>query len=155
MKKNRIAKFLSSTLVLGCFVLSSCGDSAEDYSFSQDHKIPEYKIYNDSIIVDKGQTVDISVDFSDESGLSKIACTYSDWGISENILLKEQGNPPTYTLNKTITIPADAATEWEETVQRNDGSTYKRTQHYHSITIKATDTNLNVRTVSVRIKVKP
>lgn len=154
MKKNRKLNLLLTIFAFSAIIFSSCGDNADDYSFSLDHKIPAYTIYNDSIEVNAGQSFDVKVDLSDEAGLSKISFSYSSWGISENFLLAEEGNPKSYTFSRTITVPADAQTEWEETVVRNDGSTYVKKEQYHKLILKATDVNLNEVTVLVRVKVK-
>lgn len=135
-------------------VLYSCGDNAEETSFSYDHQVPAYKVITDSLLVSKGEVVNLKVEVKDNAGLQKLIFSYGDWGVSENIDLKDSSYPKEYTFETSITIPEDSKTEWTETVVMNDGYTYTRTQQYHKLTLLATDINMNPVTIPIYIKVK-
>lgn len=147
MKKIKYVILLTISIFL-----ASCIESAEDRSLSLDHKVPSYKVLTDSLLVNKSDSVEIKVKVSDESGLSQVLFSYGDWLINEKINLAL--SPKEYLFQTKIKIPADAETEWQETITANDGTSKTITQHYHKLQLYATDVFLNVRIIPVYIRVQ-
>lgn len=147
MKKKIIYTLVVSIVAL----LSACGETAEDISYGMDHETPSYKVLNDSAVVSPLQEVQLEIEVSDNAGLKKVIFAYGDWNLNEVIEL--DGSPATYVYKKTITIPADAAKEWVESVKENDGTIVEIDQTYHKLTLTATDINMNVKIIPIYIKV--
>lgn len=141
--------------MLICFislVFTACGDNAEEISLGFDHEVPSYKVLTDSLSVDPLQQVELKVEVSDNEGLKRLVFSYGDWTINQAMDL--EGTPKSYTFTTALTIPQDAEKEWEEEIQRHDGTYYTITQNYHKLTLVATDINMNARTIPIYIKVK-
>jgi hypothetical protein len=139
-------------VILAALGFYAC-ETSEDISFGLDHEVPSYRVLTDSLQVQTGQTVEIKVEVSDNSGLSKVVFSYGDWLIRESISLADFNFPKNYTFQTAIIIPADAAKEWQEDVILNDGSKKTITQHYHKLLLQATDVNMNTRNIPVYIQV--
>ena len=145
-------KRLVFIIFLGVFFYAC--ESAYDISMKSDHEVPSYKVLTDSLLVQPGQNIEIKVEVSDNKGLSTLVFAYDNWNIQESISLIDFGYPKTYLFTSTITIPVDAAKEWVEDLERNDGSVIKITQRYHKLSLEATDINLNVRNIPIYVKVQ-
>ena len=144
------------SIILGSFILMffyAC-ESSEDISNKLDHEVPSYKVLTDSLLVHRGQTVDIQVEVSDNAGLAKLVLSYSNWSLRESVSLSDQNYPKTYTFATSVIIPDDALTEWSENKILNDGTTVKITQHYHQLNLEATDMNMNVRNIPIYLQVQ-
>ncbi len=129
----------------------ACGDSAEDVSFGYDYKVPKYEVLTDSLIVEPLQTIEIKVRISDNEGLNKYVFSYGDWAVSK---AEELNGMKEYLFEMSITIPADAKKEWEDTFTEKDGTVRSIVQTYHKLIMLVTDVNMNVTNVPVYIKVK-
>lgn len=141
------------SIITGIILLTgivSC-ESSEDISNNMDHEVPSYKVLTDSLVVNAGQTVSIKVDVSDNGGLSKLVFSYNNWKLRESITL---ASPKTYSFETSLTIPADAEKEWEESIVQNNGATVKITQQYHKLVLEATDIHMNIRIIPIYIKVE-
>ncbi|MDD3078801.1 MAG: hypothetical protein PHH37_06825 [Paludibacter sp.] len=145
-------KFEYIIFLLSAFMFIACGDSAEETSFSLDHKVPSYEVLTDSLLVNQSDSVEIKVKVSDESGLYRLVFAYDDWLLNETVYL--DNSPKEYLYEIKIGIPEDAETEWKESVTKNDGSTEAITQHYHKLLLTATDACLNVRVIPIYIRVQ-
>lgn len=141
-------------LTLLALVFYACGESAEDISFGYDHEVPQYEVLTDSLVVDPLTTVDLKVRISDNEGLSKYVFSYGNWAINKAEELDKAGIIKEFLFEMTITVPADAEKEWEETVIEKDGATRTIIQTYHKLEMTITDINMNVTKVPVYIKVR-
>jgi len=139
-------------VILAALSFYAC-QTSEDISFALDHETPSCRVLTDSLQVQAGQTVEIKVEVSDNSGLNKVVFSYGDWIIRESISLADVDFPQNYTFQTSIVIPADAAKEWQEEVILNDGSKKTITQHYHKLLLQATDVNMNTRNIPVYVQV--
>ena len=129
-------------------------ESSEEISRKMDHEVPSYKVLTDSLIVSRGQEVEIKVEVSDNAGLARMMLTYGNWGVQEVVTLAELNYPKTYLFVTKVRIPDDAAKEWIEDFMQNDGYVYKITQKYHKLKLEATDINMNVRNIPIYLKVQ-
>lgn len=149
MRKYRMKAL---AVCLGALCLwTACGESSEDVSFGLDHEVPQYSVLTDSLQVSPLQEVVVKVNISDNEGLKKLVFEYGSWNINEAINLPDF--PKSYSFEWTITVPADAEKEWDEQLQQNDGSIISVRQTYHTLTITATDINMNVKKIPIYIRV--
>jgi hypothetical protein len=139
-------------LIIITFIAFYACETSENISFDLDHEVPSYSVLTDSLEVEKGQTVLLKVVVSDNAGIGKVVFSYGEWQIRESITLDD--TPKSYTYETSVTIPVDAATEWQEELILNDGSKQTVTQHYHKLLLEATDINMNVRNIPIYIKIK-
>lgn len=147
MKKRIIYTLVVSMVVF----FTACGETAEEISNGMDHQVPGYTVSTDSLVVSPLQEVQLEVEITDNVGLAKLVFAYGSWGMTETINI--DGSPTKHVFNKTITIPQDAAKEWNESVTENDGTVVSVHQTYHKLTLTATDVNMNVRVIPIYIKV--
>lgn len=129
----------------------SC-ESADDISKESDHEVPQYEVLTDYLEVPRGQSVTLKVNVSDNEGLSQMVFSYGSWAISEKIYV--ENNAKSYSFERTIEVPADAAIEWNESLIENDGTEVPFIQKYHKLTLTVTDINMNVRVIPIHISVK-
>lgn len=149
----KISKLFPIAAILCLSVFTAC-ETSEDISNGFDHEVPVCTVLTDSMEVERGATINIKVNASDNVGLSSVLLE-GLWQIREYVLLDDAGNPKTYSFSADIVVGKDAAYEpWDENVYLNDGSSYKIKQYYHKLEFTAVDVNMNKRKAIVYIKIK-
>jgi hypothetical protein len=133
-------------------VISSC-ETTEDILNSIDHEVPGINFDQDSLVVNAGESVNISATIDDESGIERVEFSYGDWRINEIKDLSDQTSTEIYEFTTEIMVPADAVKEWEEDKYFNDASSIKVIQQYHRLELKAWDKNRNERKGILYMKV--
>ena len=118
------------------------------------------KITLPTLTVSKGDTINISVEISDDIALKTAEMSYGVWLFSKYInFANPEGNipktPQTYKFSAQVIVPASAVTTpWLEDYYFNDGSSMKITQSYHKILFTVSDINMNVRIIPIFVKVQ-
>ncbi len=142
---------------IGTLLITSC-ETAEDITAGIDTQVPDILISSDSAFVDFGQANSVKFTATDPSGIRRIDITYGPWNIVEVIDFSTDGEYPTsyeHTIN--FDVPADSATSWFSKVSTgyyHNGDTYKYTDYFHDIEIRASDIHLNERTNYARVRVR-
>jgi hypothetical protein len=146
----KTALIISSLSVL---LFSAC-ESTDDVLNKIDHIVPVVKFTSDTLDVTAGDKVTINASVEDESGIQRVEFSYGDWRINQIIDLTKEANTTSYPFTLEITVPADAAKEWEESLYFNDASSIKIIQQYHKLALSAWDRNRNLVKGYVFIRVK-
>jgi hypothetical protein len=133
--------------------LPAC-ESTDDVLNRIDHTVPVVTFVSDTLEVAAGDKVTLNASVDDESGIQRVEFSYGDWRINRIIDLTKEPNATSYPFSMEITIPADAAKEWEESLYFNDASSIKVIQQYHKLALSAWDRNRNLVKGYVYIRVK-
>ncbi len=149
--RNRIKTLILAALpVLFLAACESTGDVLERI----DHTVPVVKFATDTLEVAAGDKITITATVEDASGIQRIEFSYGDWRINRIIDLTQEPNAVSFPFTQEVTVPADAAKQWEETRYFNDASSIKVIQQYHKLALTAWDRNRNQVKGYVYIRVK-
>jgi len=148
-------KYISKLIVVVCVGLLAIACNY-DRNEGFDTRSPQAVILTDTILVAKGSTVTLKATLSDESGLKSYRLQYSDWEVNEEkVRIDESGYPKTYEFSANVLVPDTAKLSWNESYQKNDGSTFNITQTYHKISLTFYDAVNNLNVVYFYIKILP
>lgn len=142
---------------IGIVLLTSC-ETADDIIADMDTIVPDIIVPTDSMYVNFGQANSIKFTATDPSGIRRIDVAYGAWNIVEVIDFSASGEFPTsyeHTIN--FDVPADSAVAWFSKISTgyyHNGTTYKYTDYYHDIEIRASDIHLNERKSYARVRVQ-
>lgn len=145
------------SLAISTLLFASC-ETAEDIIADMDTIVPDIVIAPDSIDVNFGQANSVKFTASDPSGIRRIDITYGTWDIVEVIDFSATGDYPTsyeHTIN--FDVPADSTKSWFSKISTgyyHNGDTYKYTDYFHDIEIRASDAHLNERKSYARVRVR-
>jgi hypothetical protein len=147
MKTALIISSLSILLFTAC-------ESTDDRLNEIDHTVPVVQFESDTLEVTAGDKATINAVVKDDSGIQRIEFSYGDWRINKITDLTLEANTVSYPFSLEITVPADAARQWEESLYFKDASSIKITQQYHRLALTAWDRNRNLVKGYVFVRVK-
>ena len=134
-----------------CITLISC---EQEINKGVDFISPKAFIESDSLEVFRGDSVNIKILLTDESGISHVSLSYPEWNINDDVLIGEENITNQYHYSYTIKVPMNAVLEWEENYQKHDGTNYLITQHYHKFLLTSYDGVKNKNSIYIYIKAK-
>ena len=140
--------------VLISFIIFSACESTDDILERIDHTVPDIHFTKDSVVVNAGDILSVEALIEDESGIERIEFSYGNWRINEIVDLAGETGTETYTFTADISVPVDAALEWEEEFYYNDASSITIIQQYHKLALSVWDKNRNLRKAFLYVKVK-
>jgi len=149
-------KSYNSTWIAAClsiFLATAC-ESTDNVLNKIDHTVPSVLFSQDTLEVTAGEKITVQAVIADESGIQRMEFSYGDWRINQIIDLKDSTLTTSYPFSLEITVPVDAAKQWEESKYFNDGSSIKITQQYHQLILSAWDNNRNLRKGILYVKVR-
>lgn len=131
-----------------------CSSCEYDLNRGVDFISPQAVIEADTLEAYRGDVVKICADIADESGISYISLEYADWGVEDSRLFEDGKCPNQYFYSYEVSVPDDAALEWDEVLTKNDGSKFNIVQCYHRLSLTCYDAVNNKHIFYYYIKVK-
>jgi len=148
-------KYISKLIVIisvGLFAIACDYDRNEGF----DIRSPQAVINTDTILATRGSVVTLNATLTDDSGLKSYRLQYTDWDLKEEkVRINETAFPKTYEFSANVIIPDSAKLSWNESYQKNDGTTFNVTQTYHKISLTFFDAVNNSNVVYFYIKILP
>jgi len=127
--------------------------ACEDPNSAFDITSPQAVISVDTLEAHREDIVTLNARLSDDSGIKSYTFEYGNWSIITDTIF--QDCPRQYDFLIKVAVPTDAQTDWTETYQKNDGSTFLITQTYHKLSLTFYDAVKNKNVVYFYIKVLP